>query len=676
MGKESVEVTEGFEPPKYVASLIAAVNDGAKAAQAGSFLFLLVGVYLLATAFSASDEDLLLGKTVTISQINASLPVSFSFAIAPLVFVFLHTYALVRYDMLAANVQQFLRELRDTVKLESDRERCRQLLANNEFVAVLTTRRGSAAFGRFFWRWLFRGIVAVFPVAVLLLVQINALRYQSELITNIQRATLIFDLAVLFWFFARNPLYGDGVERVPIWRQAVRWSVVIGLPCLMIFLNLCWLGTVQADAAARLVRYDPEDFYWVVTPPKPSLSQVVRDPLDLIICPQQKWGCRFLRVDHRPLVDKVRDEKALAVLRVGADLPTDSIEVKTALAAIEGVVLRNRSLRFAVLADSRLYAADLIGADLTGADLTHGADLRGVRLKDAHLTGADFTGANLSGAGLTGADMTGAKLTRANLSGADMSDHADMTGANLSDANLTRADMTGANLTRADMTGANLSDANLTRAKLTRANLSGANLSDADMTGADLTGANLTPGDEPLADMTGAKLSDANLNEAKLSDAKLSDAKLTRANLTDTELTGPDLIDAKLSGANLHDADLTGANLTGANLTRANLSGANLSGGDLTRANLTGTDLSNTELTRANLNDADLTRANLNDAKLTRANLSGANLTRANLSGARLIGDDPADAATVDQRQLNAACGENVQLPPRRSLPRRCRRNP
>jgi hypothetical protein len=44
---------EAFEPPKYLASLIAAVNDGAKSAQASAFLFLLVGLYLLATVLSA-----------------------------------------------------------------------------------------------------------------------------------------------------------------------------------------------------------------------------------------------------------------------------------------------------------------------------------------------------------------------------------------------------------------------------------------------------------------------------------------------------------------------------------------------------------------------------------------------------------------------------------------------
>ncbi len=179
--------TPGFEPPKYLGSLIAAVNEGAKAAQAGSFLFLLVGLYLLATAFSASDEDLLLGPTVTISQIGASLPVSFSFAIAPLVFVFLYGYALVRYDMQAANVRQFSRELRETVPRERDRERCRQLLANVEFINALTVPRRSPLYSAL-RPWLFRGIAAGFPVLVLLLVQINAMRYQSEMILWVQRA--------------------------------------------------------------------------------------------------------------------------------------------------------------------------------------------------------------------------------------------------------------------------------------------------------------------------------------------------------------------------------------------------------------------------------------------------------------------------------------------------------
>jgi hypothetical protein len=69
-----------FEPPKYITSLIAAINDGAKAAQTGAFAFALIGLYLLATAFSATDEDLLLDRTLAISQLGAQIPVTVSFA--------------------------------------------------------------------------------------------------------------------------------------------------------------------------------------------------------------------------------------------------------------------------------------------------------------------------------------------------------------------------------------------------------------------------------------------------------------------------------------------------------------------------------------------------------------------------------------------------------------------
>jgi hypothetical protein len=79
-----------------------------------------------------------------------------------------------------------------------------------------------------------------------------------------------------------------------------RPKLVIILPPLITFLNFCWLGTVPVDVDPRQVRgFQP----WFV------------QPLDAL-CPQLNWGCRFLRLDHRTLVDKVRDEKALAVLRM------------------------------------------------------------------------------------------------------------------------------------------------------------------------------------------------------------------------------------------------------------------------------------------------------------------------------------------------------------------------
>jgi hypothetical protein len=119
-----------FEPPKYITSLIAAINDGAKSAQTGALAFAAIGLYLLATAFSATDEDLLLDRTLAISQLSAQISVTVSFAMMPILFVALHVFTLIRYDMLAANVRQFSADLAVMVPIEADRERCRQLLAN------------------------------------------------------------------------------------------------------------------------------------------------------------------------------------------------------------------------------------------------------------------------------------------------------------------------------------------------------------------------------------------------------------------------------------------------------------------------------------------------------------------------------------------------------------------
>jgi hypothetical protein len=385
---------------------------------------------------------------VIISQIGASLPVSFSFAIAPLVFVFLHVYTLLRHDMLAANVRQFLRELRDSVPLEPDRERLRQLLANVEFVAALTTPRGSTLYSRF-WASLCFGIVALFPVAVLLLVQINALRYQSDMIVWVQRAWLALDLAVLTWFFVPDPFYDGETKEVPVRRRAIRGGLLFGVPALVLLLNFAWISPVSPKADPALVRYERWSEHWKEHS-GPSFADVVRQPLDMLACRGLNWGCRYLRVDHRTLVDHVWDTKGLAGLRA------PRTKLAKAPVWIDGVVLRYRSLHFALLDPSRLYAADFTSADLRGASLVEsnlsGATLfhtkmAGTNLRDAQLEGADLSFAHLEGADLSLAHMEGADLSLAHLEGADLS-YAHLEGADLSDAKLRGANLRKAKLWR------------------------------------------------------------------------------------------------------------------------------------------------------------------------------------------------------------------------------------
>jgi len=337
---------------------------------------------------------------------------------------------------------------------------------------ALTAPRRSSLYSRF-WLWLFRGIVAVFPVAVLLLVQVNALRYQSELVMWVQRGTLALDLAALMWFFRRNLL--DGSEW-PVW------------PAVVLALNLFLLNNVPPDADVNLVRYSSDFKHF------PILS----NPLDTLLCPRLNWGCRYLRVDRRTLVDHVWDSKAMADLHALRDDRT--MQLAKALAGIDGLVLRDRSFRFAVLDRSRLYAGALDGVDLRGASLLS-ADLSGADLHSAKLQGAVLNYAELEGAHLDFAELQDANLNHADFQDATLFD------AHLQGAHLNNAELQGADLSAAELQGADLTNANLEGADLTEADLRGANLTIADLRGANLRSARLwhmhttKPADFHLADV-------------------------------------------------------------------------------------------------------------------------------------------------------------------------------
>jgi uncharacterized protein YjbI with pentapeptide repeats len=525
-GEPDPPTEETFEPPKYIASLIAVVNDGAKSAQTGALAFSLVGLYLLGTAFSTTDEDLLLQHTMPVSQIGVQMPVVFSFAIAPLVLLFLHAYTLIRYDMLAANLRQLRSDLQRLVPLEADRERCRQLLANVEFVQMRTAPRGSPLRSMLYRlvAWL---VLAGFPVATLLAIQISALRYQSDAINTIQQVSIAFDLALLLWFFLRHryrrrrgELPGDP------FRLGWAWFSLACLPLVLILiLDALYLNVPSASTAT--VRQGDDGPKW---------REAYQQPFDLVLCPTLQWGCRYLTVDHRTLVGHVWRQEAVADLRAGTDEPHGilgalfgkKVSVRDSLAAIEGVVLRARSLRFAKFNDSRLYAADMIDADLRQATFSR-AQLQGANLFEAHLDGANLFEAHLDGANLSEAHLNGADLYRAHLESTLLDE------AHLERAHLDEAHLDGANLSSAHVERAHLNKAHLERAILNEAHLDGAYLSSAHLDGAILGETYLDRAYLSSAHFDRAHLNKADLNKAHLDGARLFEAHLDRADFTGAE---------------------------------------------------------------------------------------------------------------------------------------------
>jgi len=389
-------------------------------------------------------------------------------------------------DMLASNLHQFRVDVRTSVTLEADRERCRQLLANVEFVQVITAPASSQLYSRLYqvMTWL---VLAWFPIATLIAVQISSLRFQSTTATTTQQICVAFDLLIIFWFINRQREREITSEKT--FSQRSLYSLIYLLITAILVFDFIYLNVPDADELT--VRRDDGSRNW---------SLAYQQPIDFALCrPSLQWGCRYLTIDHRTLVGKLWKPDLIA------ELITFPEDISKALALVEGVYLRDRELRFAKLDESRLYAADL-----------RGADLRGATLVDTHLQGAKLDTANLVGANLTFADLRGARLTGANLTETVLK-QAILESTYLTEANLARANLTGAKVIRARLYKAVIIDADLTGADLTGAYLLEANLQNANLTGANVTGAtfiegNLTGADLTRADLTGADLSGTNLD--------------------------------------------------------------------------------------------------------------------------------------------------------------------
>ena len=260
-----------------------------------------------------------------------------------------------------------------------------------------------------------------------------------------------------------------------------------------------------------------------------SLTHALQQPVDLLLCPHVKLGCRFLSVPGRTLVGKVWDGGALVELRTGAALDDRR------RASLEPLVLRNRRLRFADLSRSQLFMADLTEAELQGASLD-GAQLQGALLERAAMQGATLRHARLQDASLSHTNLKNTLLERADMRGATL------TGAHLQGASLERAQLQGARLDGAQMQGARFRWAQMQGAKLDEAELQGAVLDGAQMQGAtflvtQLQGASLWQTQLQGARFDWAQMKGARLDEAQLQGALIADVEIWRMQAPNAELT-------------------------------------------------------------------------------------------------------------------------------------------
>jgi uncharacterized protein YjbI with pentapeptide repeats len=484
------------ETPVNPYSLLAAVNSSSRSANRAWLAFLALLAYLLIAVAGVTHRELLLDADIALPLLGVKLGLTRFFLLVPLFVVIAHAGLILQLALLARRALEFDAALR---LLESTDERAHPLrleLDNFFLVQAVAGPERSRVVSAFLdgVGWL---TLAVFPLLLLLHVQIAFLPFHDPAATMAHRLAVLADIVLLlllglFLMRAETSYFGA------LWRTALHnpGSLAFAIAVLVTAAFVSAFAAVPGNGAR-------EERAGLFTGIDGALFGVF--PRNLIVTD----------------ANLVRD----AVLAVGA----------------RSISLRGRDLRFARLDRSDLHQADLTGANLDGASLA-GADLRNTTFQCGERTdlgqkesrsvhpcvsarGADFAGARLSGAKLGGVDLHAARFAGARLEGADLAN------AQLGAADFSRAELAGADLSAASAPGVNFQNAKLQ--------------------GADLTGAKLQ-----MADLSGAALEGATLAQANLEGASLRDAALEGALLSKARLFGADF-----AGARLHAADLSGAML-------------------------------------------------------------------------------------------------------------------
>lgn len=107
-----VGLTQGFEVDAYLKHLIDAINAQTQLVRVTSLAVLTTGLYLVSLIYSTSDREMFLGAKKTLATLNVEISLPVTFTIAPLVFLFLHTNALIQYRQLAKKITAFVDEVR------------------------------------------------------------------------------------------------------------------------------------------------------------------------------------------------------------------------------------------------------------------------------------------------------------------------------------------------------------------------------------------------------------------------------------------------------------------------------------------------------------------------------------------------------------------------------------
>jgi uncharacterized protein YjbI with pentapeptide repeats len=486
-----------------------------------SYLFLMF--YFAVAAGAITHVDLLLENAVKLPFLNVELPLLGFFSVAPVLFIVVHTYTLVHFVLLGRKASLFHERLYSLFPKAADgsavdvrnkvvREGLRAQLPSNVFVQLLAGPSDIRAnsFGLLL-RVISFCTLAIAPILVLLLFQVQFLPYHDAYVTWISRISILVDVSLLWWLWpkisSRRPAPTGAHLKIRAFSAAAASSLLV----LTFSFSVASFPGERADASLPTVNIIPTAWK------PPSLSTLSSwqafsrwiDSLSLVSVHKLLFA--------GPIDDVTRRRSSL----FSNTLVLTNFDVYNALKIDDPnkigwkdriLTLRGRHLEGAIFDDAKLLKTDLSFAFLEHASFS-GAIMPGVDLRGAHLDGASLLTTNLKGADLTSANLLGASIVLSHFEGASL------LSANLIGAAVVESYFSGAILDDADFRGAidQLADndnvgPNFTGASLKQTDFQGALLINTNFGAADLSGAYFW-----RSDLDGSKFDSALCSDVVLS---------------------------------------------------------------------------------------------------------------------------------------------------------------
>jgi uncharacterized protein YjbI with pentapeptide repeats len=522
-----------------------AVVDAANVSTGLWLSYLFVLFYFAIAAGGVTHRDLFFENPVKLPFLNVDLPLVAFFVLAPALFLIVHAYVLLQVALLAGKVGVFdVQLLQAQIKDPAvQADALRRQLPSNIFVQLLAgpsdVRTG--VMGRML-RLVAQISLAVGPVALLVLFQLQFLPFHRWEITWWHRIAVVLDIALLWTLW---PSIARGATSWIAWRDLrQRWVAGIAVASFAPVLLVFTLATYPGEWLDAMPSVPFVPTKWPQSKPEVTLSkgsaaapcapgtgdtENTVEPTDAEI-----------KGEFQRLVALVKSMgwSSLYTLVIAGDVNPTTRHPTSLWPNSNRLVLPG----FDVMDQAKFDTEQKI------ENVSHTASLRG-----RYLEGAVLCGANLRKVDFTGARLRGALLNDARLQGALLDD------ANLQDAKLNKASLQGASLARAELQRAELNSASLQGAWLNNAELQGALFNSAGLQGASLINSKLHDASFQLAQLQavafdGAELEGASFNLANLQGASLGGAHLEGAILTSTSVWRVDV--RERSEVHLRDAKL------------------------------------------------------------------------------------------------------------------------